>query len=175
VTLKDLIAPALLGLVWATSASAQSSLCTAEETTIFACRTGNKMVSVCASKDAGPAAGSLQYRFGKPGASEPPEMTLPEQRLPPAKAATGDTLMFSGGGGAWLRFTKPPVAYTLYTGIGKWGPNGEVRDKAGIAVERQGKLIANLACSGKVTSELGPDWFGRAGITAGGQEFDLPE
>jgi hypothetical protein len=167
---RNLIAPALLAIAWIPSASAQSSFCAAGETTIFACRTGARMVSVCASKDA------LQYRFGKPGAApDVLEMTLPEPPLPPARAATGDTLMFSGGGGAWLRFTKGPVAYTVYTGIGKWGPNGEVRDKAGVAVERQGKLVANLACSGKVTSELGPDWFGRAGITSGGQEFDLPD
>ena len=34
---------------------------------------------------------------------------------------------------------------------------------------------ANLACTGKVTSELGPEWFSRAGIASGGQEFDLPD
>ena len=166
--LRNLIVPALLAVAWIPPAWAQNSLCAAGETTVFACRTGPKMVSVCASPDA------LQYRFGRPGA-DALEMTLPAQSLPPAKAATGDTLMFSGGGGAWLRFAHGPVAYTVYTGIGKWGPNGEVRDKAGLAVERQGKLAANLACTGKVTSELGPEWFSRAGIASGGQEFDLPD
>ena len=151
--LRNLIVPALLAVAWIPPAWAQNSLCAAGETTVFACRTGPKMVSVCASL----------------------EMTLPAQSLPPAKAATGDTLMFSGGGGAWLRFANGPVAYTVYTGIGNWGPNGEVREKAGLAVERQGKLAANLACTGKVTSELGPEWFSRAGIASGGQEFDLPD
>ena len=63
----------------------------------------------------------------------------------------------------------------VYTGIGKWGPRGQVRTKEGLVVERNGQAIANVKCKGKVTSLLGPDWFSRAGILSNGEEFDLPE
>jgi hypothetical protein len=133
------------------------------------------MVSVCASKSAGPNRGDLQYRFGKPDSSEPLEMVLPEARLPPPKVATGENVPFSGGGGSWLRFAKAPAAYAVYTGVGKWGPKGEIREKSGIVVERQGKAIATLKCTTKPISELGPDWFERMGIKANGQDFDFPD
>jgi hypothetical protein len=29
--------------------------------------------------------------------------------------------------------------------------------------------------SGPVRSELGPDWFARAGVERGGEEFEIPE
>lgn len=100
---------------------------------------------------------------------------LPSTKVPPPQAASGDTLAFSGGGGAWLRLSAKPFAYVVYTGIGKWGPRGEVQEKAGVTVERDGKPIANLKCMGKPVSLLGPDWFAKAGITDLGQDFDLPD
>ena len=103
-------------------AAQRTSFCTPAETVVFACRTGAKMVSVCASRDAGPNRGSLQYRFGKLDGSEPLERILPEGQVAPARAATGESVPFSGGGGAWLRFRKDQFTYTVYTGIGNWGP-----------------------------------------------------
>ena len=153
----------------------QTSFCTSEETVVFACRTGGKMVSVCAAKGAGPNRGYLQYRFGKPDSPEPLEMILPEAHLPPSKVATGENVPFSGGGGSWLRFAKAPLAYTAYSGIGKWGPKGEIREKSGVVVERQAKAIATLKCTSKPIGELGPDWFERMGIKANGQDFDFPD
>jgi hypothetical protein len=159
----------------ATTAPAQTSFCTPEESVVFACRSGGKMVSVCAAKAAGPNRGYLQYRFGKPDSPEPLEMILPESQLPPTKVATGENVPFSGGGGSWLRFAKAPLAYTVYSGIGKWGPKGEIREKSGVVVERQGKTIATLKCSSKPIGELGPDWFERMGIKANGRDFDFPD
>ncbi|CAN5905678.1 hypothetical protein BH11PSE3_BH11PSE3_33560 [soil metagenome] len=153
----------------------QASLCSKDESVVFSCRSGGKLVSVCASQAAGPARGTLHYRFGKPGPGEPLELALPEAPTPPAKAATGQSVPFAGGGGAWLRFTRGLAGYTVYTGIGKWGPKGEVREKAGLVVERQGKAVATLRCTGDVESELGPAWFERMGVTAGGQDFDFPD
>jgi hypothetical protein len=157
------------------TSAAQTSFCTSQETVVFSCRTGAKMVSVCASRPAGPTRGYLQYRFGKPDSSEPLEMILPESQLPPPRVAAGENVPFSGGGGSWLRFPRAPLAYTVYSGIGKWGPKGEVREKAGVVVERQGKQIANLKCTGKAIGELGPEWFERSGISAGGQDFAFPD
>ncbi len=37
------------------------------------------------------------------------------------------------------------------------------------------RMVANLKCTGKPISLLGPDWFTKAGIKSDGQDFDLPE
>jgi hypothetical protein len=157
--------------------SQQTSFCTPAETIVFSCRTSaTKLVSVCASKDAGPGKGYLQYRTGKPDSSEPLDLILPAAHVPPAQAASAESVPFSGGGAAWLRVSaKNNIAFVVYTGIGKWGPRGEIQEKAGVTVERDGKSVANLKCTGKPISLLGPDWFEKAGLTAKGQDFDLPD
>lgn len=159
-----------------TAGTKQPSFCTPAETTVFSCLASvTRLVSVCASKEAAPDKGYLQYRSGKPDSSEALELVLPAARVPPSQAATGETLSFSGGGGAWLRLAAKPYAYVVYTGIGKWGPRGETREKAGVTVERDDKPIANLKCTGKPVSLLGPDWFEKAGIKSNDQDFDLPD
>ncbi len=165
------VAPAVKPAV----AGRQSSFCTPLETVVFACRTGEKMVSVCASGATSPGKGSLQYRFGKPDSTDPLDIALPSGDVAPSKAATGAGVPFSGGGGAWLRFASGAHAYTVYSGIGKWGPNGETREKNGLVVERDGKRIASLKCAGDAAGELGPVWFDRVGVTSGGRDFDFPD
>ncbi len=153
----------------------QASFCTAAETVIFSCRTGGKMVSVCASKDAGKDDGYVQYRFGKPDSREPLELVLNDNEQPARRVAAGETVPFSGGGGAWMRFFKGQLTYTVYSGIGKWGPNGEPREKAGLVVEQSGKRVAVLKCDNpKSDGLLGPDWMEKVGLSAAGQEFDFP-
>lgn len=157
-------------------AARQASFCTPAETVIFSCRTGAKMVSVCASRDAAAAKGYVQYRFGKPDSADPLELVLPESQLPPPRVATGQAVPFAGGGGAWLTFAKGQTTYTVYTGIGKWGPRGELREKAGLAVDQGTKRLAVLKCDDPkaVRSELGPDWFDRVGLKPG-KDFELPD
>lgn len=156
-------------------AARRTSFCTPAETVVFACRTGAKMASVCASKDTGPK-GYLQYRFGKLDGSEPLEQVLPEGgQVPAARAANGESVPFSGGGGAWLRFRKGQFTYTAYTGIGNWGPRGEKRTKAGLHIEHAGKPLATLKCQEEPISLLGPDWFEKAGVKPGKEEFDFPD
>lgn len=156
-------------------AARRTSFCTPAETVVFACRTGAKMASVCASKDTGPK-GYLQYRFGKLDGSEPLEQVLPEGgQVPAARAASGESVPFSGGGGAWLRFRKGQFTYTAYTGIGNWGPRGEKRTKAGLHIEHAGKPLATLKCQEEPISLLGPDWFEKAGVKPGEEEFDFPD
>ncbi|MDI1287778.1 MAG: hypothetical protein PSV46_25565 [Reyranella sp.] len=158
------------------SPAGQASFCTPAETVVFSCRSGAKMVSVCASKDAGPNKGYVQYRFGKPDSRDPLELVVPENQLPPPRVAAGESVPFSGGGGAWMRFPKGQLTYTVYTGIGKWGPRGEIREKAGLVVAQSGKQIAVLKCNNpKAVSELGPDWFEKAGVKSGGQDFEFPD
>ena len=156
-------------------AATQKSFCSASEVVIFSCHTGTRMVSVCASRDAGLNKGYLQYRFGKFDSSEPLEIVLPEGRIAPAKAAIGEVVSFAGGGGTWLRFTKATATYTVYSGIGNWGPKGEKQTKEGLVVERAGKPVASLKCLDLTTSLLGPDWFEKVGIEPGGQDLTFPD
>lgn len=139
--------------------------CAPSESVIFSCAVGAKIVSVCGVGKLSSTAGSLSYRFGPPG--------KPEIDYPPAgtwrDVTRSGTWMFSGGGGAWLAFHRDAFRYIVYTAIGRgWG------EKTGLAVEQNGKLLANLPCHGKPDSELGPDFFGKAGIVEDDKDFDLP-
>jgi hypothetical protein len=156
------------------AAPAQASHCTPAETVVFSCATGSRIASVCASRQVSPTAGYVQYRFGKPG--DPLEMSLPEGQVHPRKAAYGEAVPFAGGGGAWMRFRNGPTGYVVYSGIGKWGPGGATAEKAGVAVEKNGKRTATVKCVGKAVGELGPDWFGKAGIERNPKEdFLFPD
>lgn len=160
----------------ARTAQTPPSLCKPSETVVFSCQTGPKTVSICASADASPTSGTLYYRYGKHESQEKPELELPDSATAPSRAALGDSVAFSGGGGAWLRFSRGQTSYTAYTGIGKWGPRGEVREKAGLVVEQAGKRLATLSCvNQKALSLLGPDWFEKAGIKSGNVDFEFPD
>lgn len=157
------------------AAAAPSTFCGAEEVVVFACRTRSKQVAVCASRDATPTTGYVQYRFGKPDPAVPLELQLPADRQPAPQSATADNLPFAGGGASWMRFRRGDHAYVVYSGIGQWGPQGETEERAGIVVERAGRQIASLPCvDGRAEGELGPDWFERVGLDARGESFDLP-
>lgn len=159
----------------AAPATPQTSFCTPMEDVIFACQTGTKLVSVCASKGAAANRGYVQYRFGKPDSRDPLEMIHPEGEVAPSRATTGESVAFAGGGGAWLRFRKGDTAYVVYSGIGKWGPKGETMEKQGVVVERGNATLANLSCTSPPRGELGPDWFEKAGIAANGEDFLFPD
>jgi len=172
--LSPVIALALFDAAYAADDGKQA-LCGTSEIVVFACRSGKKLVSVCASNDASIDRGYLQYRFGKPDAAIAPELTLPARQLLPAQAAHGENVAYAGGGGSWLRFRNGEHGYVVYTGIGRWGADGETMEKQGVQVEHNGDVVANLPCSGPLVSELGPEWFERMGINAAGEEFFFPE
>ncbi len=152
-----------------------SSFCSTAEVAVFHCSTGAKQVSVCASRTATPRSGALQYRFGKRG--QPPEITLPALPTPPSLSASADTLMFWGGGGARLRFRQGEYSYTVFTAIGRWGPNGEPRESEGLVVERAGKPVTTLRCREPAESQLGPELFAQLGLKTRSPDeyFDVPQ
>lgn len=151
------VAGIALGLAWAAQANAASGHCSAEETVVFSCSVGKKTVSVCASADLSPTTGSLQYRFGALGANAL-EMTYPELSVRPASVIQAGALVYSGGGGAYMRFTKGDYAYVVYTGSGRgW-------DKEGVAIERNGKITTSFACKDEAVSIMGRDFFEKAGL-----------
>lgn len=149
--------------VWATE-----SLCNAQEQVIFSCSLGKKTVSVCASNDFSANSGYLQYRFGKKDALELAFPDLAESALA-AQSVQARTLMFSGGGGGYLRFIKGQHHYIVYTAIGKgWGA------KDGVAVEKNNQLITNLECQDIPVSKLSEEFFMRTGLLADQNEFQIP-
>jgi hypothetical protein len=149
-----------------TTAGGGLSLCATGEEVIFACSTGSKIASVCASGDLSDQAGWMQYRFGPPGS---PELVYPQEQVHPRGTVQAGTWTFSGGGGAFLKFLKPPYSYTVYTAIGRgWG------ERAGVAVEKNDRLLTNLACEDEVMSEVGPDLFRRTGLAEEPEAFQLP-
>jgi hypothetical protein len=151
----------------------RSSLCDNAEQVVFSCSAGAKLISVCASHPATTDLPYLQYRFGKPGMS--PELVLPAARVQPSRAASGENVGYSGGGASWLRFRNGATSYVVYTGIGRWGDQGETVAKEGVAVEQSGRLVANIACSNESISLLGMAWFEENAIhIAADEEFTLP-
>ena len=146
--------------------AAEVAGCAPSERGLFTCSTGTKTISICGSADLTASSGLLQYRFGRPAALE---LSYPPADANWRKTTRGGTLMFSGGGGAFLAFTNAPYRYIVYSAAGQgWG------SKAGVVVERGGKRIASFACKGKATSELGPDLFSKAGIELANDGFQLP-
>lgn len=147
--------------------AAVESHCNEQEQIIFSCSVGKNIVSVCASKAISNTDGFIQYRFGKKNAPElifPNAKTVSNHSMIKAK-----TLMFSGGGGAYLRFISGQYSYIVYTAIGKgWGT------KEGVAVEKNETLLANLMCQDVPISMLGEEFFTRAGLLGDENEFSLP-
>lgn len=140
--------------------------CTPDEQVVFQCDIGARRVAVCASRGLGAQGGQLQYRYGRPAAVE---LAYPSADTPWRDVTRGGTLMFSGGGGAWLAFTRGEHRYVVYTAIGQgWG------DKAGVVVERGGRRLAVLGCTRPPVSDIGPDLFERAGIPTLEEGFELP-
>ena len=151
------------------------SFCSTAEVAVFHCSTGAKQVSVCVSRTATPQTGSLRYFFGKPGVA--PEITLPTKATPPSRSASADTLTFSGGGGAWLRFRSGEYAYTVFTATGRSGYDGPRWEREGLLVERKGQRVAYLPCRNAAESQLGPELYEnlRLKTATPDETFDIPE
>ncbi|NLB59427.1 MAG: hypothetical protein GX805_13365 [Gammaproteobacteria bacterium] len=134
--------------------------CAGGEAVVFACATGtDRGVAICGSQDGA----QLRYiETGEDGGTGPDA----------SRAASADfrsgTLMYSGGGGAYLRFDRDGLEHTVYTGIGRgW-------EKAGVVVQEDGRTVRELACQGEVTSLIGPELFERASIPADESGFEIP-
>jgi hypothetical protein len=144
---------------------AASSQCTNVESTLFTCAVGENVISICASQLSADA-GLVQYRFGPQGA---PRIRLPASAQDWRMNTRSGMLSFAGGGGAYIAFKSDAYRYVVYSALGHgWG------EKAGVAVEKDGKLVSNLPCTQKPISELGPDLFRSAGFPQDLEGFELP-
>lgn len=144
-----------------------ATLCSSSEVNVFSCSSAKKVIAVCASKDVAADHGYLQYRFGLPNKVE---LTIPADRsVPPATSAVSGNLVFSGGGGAYLRFKQGEYEYVVYTAIGKgWG------EKDGVAIEKNGKRLSHVSCKDEPVSKMGEEFFTKAGLQEDQGDFELP-
>lgn len=167
---RGLLALALLaGVPAAVAQSPAPTLCAAGEQIIFSCATTRKRIlSLCATGALSKTDGTLQYRFGT--TEREVELAWPVPAAHPTGYFVSGTVAYSGGGGAYLKFTHEGDAYAVYTGIGRgW-------EKAGLLVTRSGRMIGSQPCDRPVASEIGPELFERAGIGRDPRafEFEIP-
>lgn len=145
------------------------TLCRYNERVIFSCRLkgkGGKTVSVCGSRIITATRGYMQYRYGKPGAVE---IILPEQRGIPAKSFTGALQTLAKSETAWLRVRNGKFGYVVYGFVG-------LDDlPTGLAVQKDGKTIADLSCEESMSGSMPAVEFGEStGILEDAEGFDLP-
>ncbi|MCD9028469.1 hypothetical protein LDO26_09640 [Luteimonas sp. BDR2-5] len=154
----------------ATVAASAQGFCAADEQVVFGCRSGaGRIDAVCASPDLSEGTGGLQYRQSAGGDTRHVVLAYPAAGVAASQAFRGGTLMYSGGGGAFLRFDHDGRVHTLYTGIGRgW-------EKAGVVVQPvAGGAADELTCEGEVESTIGPALFDQAGIADDPAGFEIP-
>jgi hypothetical protein len=161
-----------LGLVSALAAAAggaqAAGWCAADEESVFRCPVGRQTLAVCALSQADGTA-RLTYRFGRQPASAFSITAAPGTQAGPEARVSARTLMFSGGGGATLRFATGELDYIVYSAIGRgWG------QKQGVAVARDGRSTRVRRCTAQAVSQLGPVLFERLALPEDPQEFLLP-
>ena len=75
---------------------------------------------------------------------------FPQSRVHPAKYFTYGDLGYSEGGGFYLRFNNDGTYYTVYSAEGRSYSGGadtvKVWARAGVVVERGGKVLSHLKC-----------------------------
>ncbi|MEN5061455.1 hypothetical protein [Luteimonas sp. TWI1416] len=140
------------------------TFCPDGETVVFGCRHAAGVDALCGSPDGA----RMTYRSGAAQGTAPP-VVYPSDDTAPAQAFRGSTLMYSGGGGAFLRFDHQGQVHTLFTGIGRgW-------EKAGVAIAPVGGGDAvERRCDGEAVSQIGPALFERLGIPNDPAGFDIP-
>jgi hypothetical protein len=123
-------------LAWA----GEPSLCASEETNLFTCSIGKKLVSVCASKDLAATSGYVQYRFGRSG--QPPELVYPTQKDHPASHFSWGFTGYAKGSLENLHFSQSGYIYTVYREANAFDVNG-----AGVRVKTPDGSSRRLPCS----------------------------
>ena len=73
-----------------------------------------------------------------------------------------------------MRFTQGRFSYVVYSGTGRWGRQGATEERHGVQVQRDGQVVATLACGAPQVNELGPDWLQRLGLAADSRDFVFP-
>ena len=157
---------AVMVLVLLSAPAAKPSLCAPDEVVAFSCALPRKkLASLCASKDAGPTAGFVQYRFGT---AKKVELAFPAEKAPAAQHLLGREVHWTKGGATSLRFASGGFEYLVYTGANNdwhW---------AGVVVFKGGKVLRRLACLGGDELFIDYDWLKRLSLPEDRQEYWVP-
>lgn len=154
----------LLGISCFLSVSAvahAASWCASNEYTVFNCKTGHKVVSVCASPHLSQDRGYVQYRFGAPGKAM--ELAYPDPSARPDTVFRLSKSEFNHGSGHTnigysLHFTNEGVRYVVVSDEAADGKRGSVLVDA-----RTQPNIPFLQCDdGTVESRLESLWNSEA-------------
>jgi hypothetical protein len=160
----------------AVAAGKAATLCSPDEIVVFSCGRGAHLASICASKDISKTQGTMQYRFGSSGKLE---LVHPATPGKPVENFKGGWMSYSGGGGAFVRFSNGPLEYTAFSATGKWGPHGAPRDEQGVAIRKDGKEFSNFVCRNlnPDVGELGPDFLDKIGLSSPDPDadFEIPD
>ena len=128
-------------LLLSTPAAAQESLCRPDETAVFACHLGARMVALCRPPGLEP---SLTYRFGTPERVElayPP----PGARVQPVFRRSLTPLV--GGGISTVTFQRGQYEYRVYSKVERGDDAARSpRFEDGVEVWRGGKRVRELVC-----------------------------
>lgn len=146
--------------------SKEGSLCQSIEKDVFSCVSENNTIySLCASKNVTPNSGYLQLHYK----SDKGSGLVPEQEIPPSQFVTADSLMFSGGGGIYMRLKySETMNYVVYSAIGK------EFDIQGVAIEFNGKTVLDNVCKDSIASDIGPEFVEKNFIPEDTQGFEVP-
>ncbi len=163
---KTIFPLVLLATITAANADTRPHLCARGEEAVFACATGAKLVSLCASPDITANSGTLRYLFGTRAKIE---LAHPAAGISPRAAFSRGVTGGTAGGADFLRFGREGVTYTLFS------DHYRGRERDGLVVERGGKRITVLICRG---SALNPDknWgtIYNAGLPDISPDFETP-
>lgn len=157
---------AVLVLALLAAPAAKPSLCTPDEVVAFTCAMPKKKVaSLCASKDAGPTTGSVQYRYGS---ARKVELVFPAQKEPAAQHFLGREVHWTKGGATSLRFSSGGFQYLLYTGANNdWSWSG-------VVVFQGGQVLKRLACRDADEAFIAYDWLKTLSLPEDTQEYWVP-
>lgn len=113
--------------------------CKPDETIVFSCPSGTRIISVCASKNLSQTDGYIEYRYGKFKALE---INFPPLERRAQQYVQARRLMFAKGGGVYLRFNNAPFSYNVYSAfVGGEGP------KEGVLVQKNDRDITRHQCT----------------------------
>jgi hypothetical protein len=138
------------------------SHCERDETTVFSCSIGRKVVSLCASDDIGPSNGRVRYAFGRMGK---PELLYPAAGTDP-RAAFSYGLMAKGD---YVRFMVGKVSYVVFSHT-----QPDVGDVEGVVVTRPGRAPVTLICKDGALGQVGWQPIYKAKLPRDQEGFDGP-
>jgi hypothetical protein len=140
-----------------TSQAQQESLCSSSEQKIFSCRTGRKIISVCASKAFTRDSGYLQYRFGIKGSIE---LVYPRSKVPAKDRFYYYDIGYSRGWIDHLSFKNGKYKYIVYEKFlfdgDVYGGDHHTSTSGIITVDPSGREV-DLKCNGHVFRSFGPN------------------